>query len=140
MPDITLLTPGRIDGFDTRNRMIMAPMTRSRAAAAEIPSELAIEYYAQRASAGLIITEGTAPTARGIGYARTPAIYSPDQIAAWRKQLLENAGEIFENGNPLADEAERRIRDLQAKVGEVTMERDFLSGALGRFGLPSAKR
>jgi N-ethylmaleimide reductase len=85
MPDITLLTPGRIDGFDTPNRMVMAPMTRSRAAAAEVPSELAIEYYTQRASAGLIITEGTAPTARGIGYARTPAIYSPEQITAWRK-------------------------------------------------------
>jgi transposase len=62
------------------------------------------------------------------------------QIAAWRKQLLEHAGEVFENGNPAAEDAERRIRDLQAKVGELTMERDFLSGALGRFGLPSAKR
>lgn len=62
------------------------------------------------------------------------------QIAAWRKQLLDHAGEVFENGNPVAEDAERRIRDLQAKVGEITMERDFLSGALGRFGLPSAKR
>jgi N-ethylmaleimide reductase len=84
MPDLTLLTPGRIDGFDTRNRMVMAPMTRSRAAAAEVPSAMAIEYYAQRASAGLIITEGTAPSAAGIGYARTPSIYSPEQVAAWR--------------------------------------------------------
>ena len=63
-----------------------------------------------------------------------------NQIATWRKQLLENAGEIFDNGNPGAEDAERRIRDLQAKVGELTMERDFLSGALGRFGSPSAKR
>ena len=62
------------------------------------------------------------------------------QIATWRKQLLEHAAEAFEHGNPAADEAERRIRDLQAKVGELTMERDFLSGALGRFGLPSARR
>jgi len=62
------------------------------------------------------------------------------QIATWRKQLLEHVGEVFENGNPAAEDAERRIRDLQAKVGELTMERDFLSGALGRFGLPSAKR
>ena len=85
MPDMTLLTPGRIDGFDTPNRIVMAPMTRSRADAAEVPSELAIEYYTQRASAGLIITEGTAPSAVGIGYARTPAIYSQEQIAAWRK-------------------------------------------------------
>ena len=56
------------------------------------------------------------------------------------KQLLEHAGEVFDNGNPAVEDAERRIRDLQAKVGELTMERDFLSGALGRFGLPSAKR
>ena len=62
------------------------------------------------------------------------------QIAAWRKQLLENAGEIFESGNAGEQDAERRIRELQAKVGELTMERDFLSGALGRFSLPSAKR
>ena len=62
------------------------------------------------------------------------------QIATWRKQLLEHAGEVFESGNPAVEDAQRRIRDLQAKVGEITMERDFLSGALGRFGLPSAKR
>jgi N-ethylmaleimide reductase len=85
MPEITLLTPGRLDGFDAPNRIVMAPMTRSRAAAAEVPSEMAIEYYTQRASAALIITEGTAPSATGIGYARTPSIYSPEQIVAWRK-------------------------------------------------------
>ena len=62
------------------------------------------------------------------------------QIATWRKQLLEHAGEVFDNGNPIVEDAERRIRDLQAKVGEITMERDFLAGALGRFGSPSAKR
>src|SRR5450759_1031010 len=62
------------------------------------------------------------------------------QIATWRKQLLEHAGEVFDNGNPAAEDAERRIRDLQAKVGELTMERDFLDSALGRFGLPRAKR
>ena len=63
-----------------------------------------------------------------------------NQIATWRKQLLEHAGEIFENGNPAAEDTERRIRDLQAKVGELLLERDFLAGALGRFCLPSAKR
>ena len=62
------------------------------------------------------------------------------QIATWRKQLLENAGEVFESGNPAVVDAEIRIRELQAKVGELTMEKDLLSGALGRFGLPSAKR
>ena len=64
----------------------------------------------------------------------------PTQIAAWRKQPLEHAGEVFENGMPALEDAERRIRELHAKVGELTMERDFLSGALGRFERPSAKR
>lgn len=63
-----------------------------------------------------------------------------NQIATWRKQLLERAGEVFEHGSPGLDDAERQIRDLRAKVGELTMEQDFLAGALGRFGLPSAKR
>jgi hypothetical protein len=49
-------------------------------------------------------------------------------------------GEVFDNGTPALDDAENQIRDLRAKVGELTMERDFLAGALGRFGLPSAKR
>ena len=47
---------------------------------------------------------------------------------------------MFDNGTPALDDAERQIRDLRAKVGELTMERDVLAGALGRFGLPSAKR
>ena len=64
----------------------------------------------------------------------------PNQIATWRKQLLEHAGEVFDHGTPALDDAERRIQDLRAKVGELTMERDFLSNALGRFGLPSGKR
>ena len=98
MPDITLLTPGRLNGFDTRNRMFMAPMTRSRALPGGVPSELAIEYYAQRAQAGLILTEGTAPSASGIGYARTPALETPEQVAAWKRitdAVHANGGRIF---------------------------------------------
>ena len=63
-----------------------------------------------------------------------------NQIALWRKQMLEHAGEVFDHGAPALDDAARQIRDLRAKVGELTMERDFLADALGRFGLPSAKR
>jgi N-ethylmaleimide reductase len=83
--DTNLFTPGRIDGFDTANRIIMAPMTRSRALAGGVPSDLAIDYYKQRASAGVIITEGVAPAAIGLGYARTPAAETPEQMAAWKK-------------------------------------------------------
>lgn len=84
MSAINLLSPGRIGGFDTKNRIVMAPMTRSRALANGVPSDLAIEYYAQRTSAGLIITEGTAPSAGGLGYPRTPAIESAGQVTAWK--------------------------------------------------------
>lgn len=85
MSETTVLSPGRIGDFETRNRMIMAPMTRSRALPRGVPSELAIEYYAQRASAGMIISEGIAPSAVGLGYARTPGIHSDEQVVAWKK-------------------------------------------------------
>ena len=85
MSTTTLLSPGRIGGLQIPNRLMMAPMTRSRAHAGGVPSELAIEYYAQRASAGLIITEGVAPVAAGLGYARTPTAETPEQMAAWKK-------------------------------------------------------
>ena len=84
MSESSLLSPGRVGNFRTTNRMIMAPMTRSRALKGGVPSELAIEYYAQRASVGLIITEGVAPSAGGIGYARTPALETAEQIEAWK--------------------------------------------------------
>jgi N-ethylmaleimide reductase len=85
MSQIDLQSPGRIGGLKTANRIVMAPMTRSRAHKDGVPSKLAIEYYVQRASAGMIITEGTAPSAGGLGYARTPAIETPEQIAAWKR-------------------------------------------------------
>ncbi len=98
MSKVDLFSSGRIGRFETPNRIVMAPMTRSRASFDGVPSELAVDYYAQRASAGLIVTEGTAPSAMGSGYARTPSIYSPEQIGAW--QLVTNAvhaegGHIF---------------------------------------------
>lgn len=67
------------------NRIVMAPMTRSRSDAAAVPTAVMIDYYAQRASAGLIVAEGTSPSADGLGYCRTPAIYSQAQIDAWRQ-------------------------------------------------------
>lgn len=67
-----------------RNRVVMAPMTRSRADDDDAPTALMVEYYRQRASAGLIITEGTQPSLTGKGYPRTPGIHSERQIEAWR--------------------------------------------------------
>jgi transposase-like protein len=63
------------------------------------------------------------------------------QIAAWKQQLLERAAELFAaNGQSLIADSEQRVQELHAKIGELTMERDFLSSALGRFPGPSAKR
>lgn len=67
-----------------KNRIVMAPMTRSRAID-NVPNELMAEYYQQRASAGLIISEGTSPSPNGIGYPRIPGAYSDDQINGWKK-------------------------------------------------------
>ena len=74
----------RIGDMELNNRIVMAPMTRARADDRGVPSDLASTYYAQRASAGLMITEGTAPSAMGMGYIRTPGIYSDDHVRAWR--------------------------------------------------------
>src|SRR5258708_4682188 len=67
-----------------QNHMVMAPLTRSRATG-NIPNDLMAEYYAQRASAGLIITEGTSPSPNGLGYPRIPGIFSAEQVAGWKK-------------------------------------------------------
>lgn len=79
------------------NRIVMAPMTRSRAIT-NIPNELMAEYYAQRAAAGLIITEGTSPSPNGLGYARIPGIFTDDQVKGWRKvtsAVHPKGGKIF---------------------------------------------
>jgi N-ethylmaleimide reductase len=80
------------------NRAVMAPMTRSRAVDHNIPNALMAQYYAQRASAGLIITEGVSPSPNGLGYARIPGLFNAEQVAGWR--LVTNAvhakgGKIF---------------------------------------------
>ena len=68
-----------------KNRVVMAPMTRCRATADHVPTELMARYYAQRASAGLLITEGTSPSPNGLGYARIPGCFSDAQVQGWRK-------------------------------------------------------
>jgi len=80
----SLFSPAKVGPLELKNRIVMAPMTRSRAINT-IPGENVATYYAQRASAGLIITEGTSPSANGIGYARTPGIFTKEQIESWKK-------------------------------------------------------
>lgn len=80
-----------------KNRVFMAPMTRSRAPL-QIPTDLMAEYYAQRSSAGLIFSEGTQVSPQGVGYVFTPGIHSPEQINGWKKittAVHQNSGLIF---------------------------------------------
>jgi N-ethylmaleimide reductase len=84
-PDGTLFTPTRLGAIEVGNRIAMAPLTRNRAIEGRVPNPLAIQYYEQRASAGLIIAEATQISPLGQGYLDTPGIYSQAQIDAWRK-------------------------------------------------------
>ncbi|NUU38077.1 alkene reductase, partial [Pseudomonas sp. C2B4] len=84
MTSETLFTPTRLGAIDVRNRIAMAPLTRSRASMDGVQTPLAIEYYAQRATAGLIITEATNISRQGRGYAYTPGIYTDAHVDAWK--------------------------------------------------------
>ncbi len=80
----TLFSPVRIARSQRPNRVVLSPLTRNRAGDGMAPNELNAEYYAQRAGAALIVSEGTQPSAVGQGYLNTPGIHSTEQIAGWR--------------------------------------------------------
>ena len=89
--------PTKLGALSLANHLVMAPMTRSRAPGT-IPNALMAEYYGQRATAGLIVTEGTSPAPNGIGYARIPGLYNQAQVAGWRlttDAVHERGGKIF---------------------------------------------
>ncbi len=79
-----LFSPYELGKIRLSNRMVMAPMTRCRAVEGNIPNPLAVTYYSQRSGAGLIITEGSQVSPQGVGYVRTPGIYSPGQVKGWK--------------------------------------------------------
>jgi len=92
-----LFTPFELGSLTLKNRVVMAPMTRCRAIGG-VPNELMAEYYGQRAGGGLLITEGTAPSANGSGYARIPGLYLSDQVEGWKlvtRAVHEAGGLIF---------------------------------------------
>ncbi len=94
-----LLQPYSMGDLILQNRVVMAPMTRSRADNPEnAPTDLHVEYYRQRASAGLIISEGSQISKRAVGYVNTPGIYSVPQIEGWKKvtqAVHDQGGKIF---------------------------------------------
>ncbi len=81
----TLLKPVRLGPNTLKNRVVMAPLTRNRAGEGNVPQAMNAEYYAQRASAGLIITEGSQVSPQGTGYPGTPGIHTPEQVEGWQK-------------------------------------------------------
>jgi N-ethylmaleimide reductase len=80
----SLFEPTEVGKLSLTNRIVMAPLTRNRAGAGQVPQDIAAEYYGQRASVGLIISEGTQPSAVGQGYLNTPGLHSDAQIEGWR--------------------------------------------------------
>lgn len=94
----SLFDPLLIGDLLLPNRIVMAPLTRSRAGAARVPNELMARYYADRASAGLIVSEATSVTPQGVGYADTPGIWSDEQVAGWKivtDAVHQAGGRIF---------------------------------------------
>lgn len=98
MKPATLLDPVKIGDWHLPNRIIMAPLTRARAGVDRIPNALMAEYYEQRASAGLILSEATSVIPQGVGYADTPGIWSNDQVEGWKlitKAVHNKGGRIL---------------------------------------------
>jgi len=94
----SLFSPLKVGALTLPNRILMAPLTRCRAEGANVPTDLMAEYYAQRASAGLIIAEATTVSPRGHGYPNTPGIYTDEQVAGWKKvtsAVHAKGGRIF---------------------------------------------
>lgn len=88
----------KVGALTLPNRIIMSPLTRSRAVDQRIPNDLMLEYYKQRSGAGLIITEATSVTPMGVGYANTPGIWSEEQVSGWKKiteAVHKEGGRIF---------------------------------------------
>ena len=152
MTDSSLFDPLSLGGLTLRNRIVLPPLTRSRSAQpGDIPNELMATYYRQRATAGLMITEGTQIEPRGQGYAWTPGIYSKEQVAGWQavtKAVHQEGGVIFcqlwhvgrvshvslQPGNqpPIAPSA------IQATAVKVFIETGPQAGALADPSMPRA--
>jgi N-ethylmaleimide reductase len=98
MTSNSLYAPYDLGPYTLSNRVVMAPLTRNRAGAGNVPNALMAEYYGQRATAGLIISEASQISPQGVGYPSTPGIHSPEQVEGWKKVIKEvhdRGGRIF---------------------------------------------
>src|SRR5258708_25086926 len=93
----SLFDPVQIGALKLKNRIVMAPLTRSRSGVERVPGPLVAQYYAQRASAGLIVSEATSVTPLGVGYADTPGIWSDEQVEGWKltTEAVHQAGGLI---------------------------------------------
>lgn len=132
MADLQLLTPTELGAIELRNRVVMAPLTRNRTPE-RVPTDLQVEYYRQRAGAGLIVTEATVVSPDAVGYDATPGIWSDEQVEAWKRvtdAVHEEGGkivvqlwhtgrvshELFFDGTPPVSASARRA-DAQVFAG-----------------------
>lgn len=162
----TLFDPLKLGALTLKNRIVMAPLTRSRAGEDRVPNDLMAEYYGQRASAGLILTEATSVTPQGVGYADTPGIWSDAQVEGWTRitQAVHEKGgliflqlwhvgrisaPLFLNGElPVAPSAIRPaghvslVRPKQDYVTPRALETDEIAGVIEAYrkGAENAKR
>ena len=152
-----LLSPIRIGDLELPNRVFMAPLTRARSGASRVPNELMVDYYRQRAGAGLILTEATVVSPQGVGYADTPGIWSAEQVEGWRQvtRAVHGAGghiflqlwhvgrvshPVFLDGAlPVAPSAiapaghVSLVRPVTGYVVPRALEREEIAGVIGQF-------
>ena len=96
--EVTVLSPIQLGSYTLPNRMMLAPLTRNRAGKGNVPQSINVEYYAQRASAGLIVSEASQISPQGVGYPSTPGIHSQEQVEGWRHitdAVHSKGGRIF---------------------------------------------
>src|ERR1700739_3006028 len=106
IPMSKLFAPTQVGPYKLSHRVVMAPLTRMRSDPGDIPSDLMIEYYTQRASkGGLIISEATPVSTRGYGHTGAPGIYSDSQISGWRRVTDAGTEGVAEGHAPVAESA-----------------------------------
>ena len=158
LTEISLFSAFELGPLRLANRIVMAPMTRSRAGAGNVPQPISAEYYAQRASAGLIITEATQVSPQGVGYPSTPGIHTREQVEGWRgvtRAVHKRGGRIFlqlwhvgrishpslqpEGGLPVAPSAIKprgeayTSQGLQPFVTPRALDTDEIAGVIDQF-------
>lgn len=130
----TIFAPFKMANLTLENRLVMAPMTRSRALPDGTPGVTAAEYYSQRASIGLIITEGTQPSDDGQGYMATPGVYTDAHVEGWKKittAVHEKNGKV--SGESLLKERDFNLKKMMKRINNFDFSDPELHANIGNF-------